>query len=294
MKGLLCIFQLVFFMSCSDRDTIVDKTTLKGNDYRLFQETPVWNLAKAVQDENVEEIKRIVEEDSVDVDYQDEQFGHTLLILTVKNQHYNSSKALLGLGANPNKHDTYDGSSAIIDAAGINGVSDDNTRFLRLLLAQGGNPNDEEVGERQKGNTTRMTPLLEACGDVNKISSPIEKVKILVDAGADINYKNEFNTTALKLAYVMGHLDVVLYLLQKGADYKVPIFNREGKEYYLWDELRDVLYSLDSKEYKQKMEIIAFLEQKGIDYRNLPIPDYVVKEVKKAYPKNWKEYLEKY
>lgn len=147
MKVLIYAFQLALFISCGDRDTIVDKSKLNGNDYRLFQETPIWNLAKAVQDENVEEIKRIVKKDSVDVNYQESKFGHTLLILTIKNQHLNSCKTLLELGADPNKHDTYDGSSAIIDAAAINSIEGVDVKFLKLLLEHGGNPNDEETGE---------------------------------------------------------------------------------------------------------------------------------------------------
>lgn len=74
----------------------------------------------------------------------------------------------------------------------------------------------------------------------------------------------------------------------------MSIINRDGKDYYLEDMLREVLLPLNSKEYKQKMEVVEFLKQKGIDYRKVQIPDFVIKEVKETYPKNWKEYLEKY
>lgn len=48
--------QLIFcclLLSCSNinRDKPVDKSELSGRDYRLFQNTPAWELAKAVQDE---------------------------------------------------------------------------------------------------------------------------------------------------------------------------------------------------------------------------------------------------
>jgi len=298
MANLLSIC-LVFFMSCSDRETIVDKDSLLGNDYRLFQETPAWNLAKAVWDENIPEIKRIVQEEKIDVDYQDERFGHTLLMLTVKNQQNKPCEVLLELGANPNKHDTYDGSSAMIDAAEINEIVGDNTEFLKLMLAYGGNPNDEEIGERKQGNSTRYTPLIMACSNVNKVVSPLDKVKLLVDAGANVNYKNEFDATALTTSVLMGHYDVVLYLLNHGADFSQIIidrskFSKDGKKMNLADVLREDLLSLDSEKYKLKMQIVAFLKDKGIDYRALPIPDYVMEEAKELYPKTWKEYLEKY
>ena len=49
---LIAIACLLF--SCSDlsREKIVDKSELTGRDYRLFQNTPAWELAKAVEDEN--------------------------------------------------------------------------------------------------------------------------------------------------------------------------------------------------------------------------------------------------
>lgn len=298
MVNLLSIC-LVFFMSCGDRDTIVDKDKLLGNDYRLFQETPAWNLAKAVWDENIPEIKRIVQEEKIDVDYQDGRFGHTLLMLTIKNQQESSCKALLELGADPNKHDKYDGSSAMIDAAEINEITGDNTEFLKLMLEYGGNPNDAEVGERKEGNSTRYTPLIMACSNVNKVVSSLDKVKLLVEAGANVNYKNEFGGTALSTSMLMGHYDVVLYLLNHGADFSQIIidrskFTKDGKKMGIADVLREDLLPLDSDKYEQKMAIVAFLKAKGIDYRALPIPDYVKKEAKETYGKGWKEYLEKY
>lgn len=299
MRSLLFVFQLLLITSCNNRDTLVDKSTLLGKDYRLFQGTPAWNLAKAVQDEEVEEIRRIVNEEKVNVDYQENKYGKTLLMLTVMNRNYNSCQTLLELGSNPNLHDSNDGTSPMIYAAGIEDYVDDNTKFLKLLLKHGGNPNDEETGKRREGNTTRKNPLLYACSDVNQFVSPIEKVKVLVEAGANVNYKNEFNHFPLREALIYKHYDVVLYLLQKGADYSQVLFDRAkfskgGKKIYIGDLLKEHLLPLDSKEYLQKMEVVEFLKQKGVDYRKIPIPDFVVKEAKETYPKNWKEYLEKY
>jgi hypothetical protein len=294
IMNLLSVF-LMLFMSCSNKDTVVDKEKLLGNDYRLFQETPVWDLAKAVWDEDVDRIKQIVKRDSIDIDFQESKFGNTLLMLTVSNQQSESCKALLELGADPNKHDTYRGSSAMIDAAEVNGVVGDNTEFLKLMLLYGGNPNDVEIGEREEGNTTRYTPLLRACANVNELVSPIGKVKLLVEEGGYVKY----NGAALGTSIMMEYYDVVLYLLNNGANYQEVIidrskFSKDGKKMYIADMLKENLHPLDSKEYKQKMEIVVFLKEKGIDYRALPIPDYVKKEAKATYGKGWKEYLEKY
>ena len=50
----------LMFISCTSRDTTVDKSKLSGNDYRLFQDTPAWNLAKAVEDGDIDQIKKEV------------------------------------------------------------------------------------------------------------------------------------------------------------------------------------------------------------------------------------------
>lgn len=302
MKRWLYTYQLILLallVSCGDRNAPVDKSKLFGNDYRLFQGTPVWDLAKAVQDGNASEIKEIVKDKKLNIDFSEPRFGSTLLMLAVMNQSYVSCKTLLDLGASPNKKDRYNGTSAMIYAAGVENYKDDNTAFLKLMLAHGGNPNDEEVGNRQEGNTTRDNPLLVACRDVDQSVSPMGKVRVLVEAGANINYKNEFDAYPLKEALINKHYDVTLYLLQEGVDYLPMLFDRGkfsegGKKIHIADLLRESLFPLDSKEYKQKMEVVAFLKGKGIDYRKVPIPDYAISEAKELYPNNWQSYLEKY
>ncbi len=290
MKNILCVLILVTLTSCS-----VDKSRLLGNDYRLFENTPVWTLAKAVRDEDTSAIRKIVIEEKINIDFQEPRFGKTLLMLTVSNHHFNSCKILLQLGADPNKPDKYNGSSAMIDAAKV--IEDgENIRFLKLLLAHKGNPNYIEIGPGQEGNTTRKTPLI---ASLIESSSSLLKVKVLVEAGADINYKNEYGQTVLREAVLQNNYEVVLYLLEKGADYQALIvdrgqFNTGGKKMYLIDMLREDLPELGSKEHKTKMAIVDFLKQKGIDYKQVPIPDYTLKEIKETYPKTWEEYKDNY
>lgn len=290
MRNILLLFQIFLFLSCREID--VEKNKLRGDDYRLFQGTPVWQLAKAVQDSDVDRIKKLVTKEKLNIDFQESVYGKTLLMVAIANENYKSFKALLEAGANPNIHDSYDGTSAIIMAADLE--EPDNIKFLKLLLQYKADPNDIETGERREGNTTRRTPLLNACSDVTAIADPIIKVKLLVEAGANINFRNEFGASPLENASVFDHYDVVLYLLQNGADYKSVLYTEEGKEYYLWDALRFDLYDLDSKEYEEKMKVVDFLKEKGIDYRNTKIPDYAINQAKKWYPENWEEYLSKY
>jgi len=285
---LLCT---VFLYSCARN---VDKSKLIPYNCGYYYDTPVWKLAKAVRHQNAARIKKLITVKKIDPNYQVPITGETVLVYAVLTYKYKSCEALLKAGVDPNIHDTYDGSSAIIEAARISKerVRDHNTKFLKLLLAYGANPSDIETGERRKGNTTRDTPLIAASGDLNYTVSPLAKVKLLVEAGADINYINEFGTSALTASTF--NLDVMLYLLQQGADYTVPFFTYKEKSYYILDILRTMSYALDSKSYQVKMAIVAFLKEKGLDYWTSPIPESVIKDMKKIYPDTWEDYLKKY
>jgi hypothetical protein len=290
-KTILLIFVMAVVLSCYNREKIVDKTTLLGADYRLFQNTVVWELAKAVEDEDVPKIKYLVREKRLPVDFQEEIFGHTLLMMSIYREQKKSVKALLELGADPNKRDTYYGTSPIIIASWRIGFSSDDPYILKLLLQYGCNPNDEEVGERPKGNYTRRTPLGEACWH------SLEKVKLLVEAGADVNHTNEYNTTgAIKYAFAANRMDIVLYLLEHGADYERPILisTKDGKPYYICDELLFCLYPLGSQKHKDKMKVKDFLLKHGVECCNSSIPDHLLKKIQEKYPDSWQEYIQKY
>lgn len=303
MKAM--IIQLVFsclLLSCSNinRDKPVDKSELSGRDYRLFQNTPAWELAKAVQDEDVTNIERLVSENPKIINYQEPKYGNTLLKLTVMNQQLKPFKALLQRKADVNIHNTYDGTSALIEACRL---KDYDIKFVQMLVEYGANVNDVETGERRQGNSTRFTPLIEASQ-----SGMLEFVKFLISKGADVNYQNEFGQSALSESIMQKEYKVTYYLLQKGADYERPIFyrpdysipvekkdpNDKGRPMYLVDVLREVFLDFNTDEYKYKMKIVGFLKSKGIDYRATAIPDYIKKKAQEEYPNNWKEYLEKY
>jgi hypothetical protein len=299
MRSFLTVLAVIHLSCGAKSDRNLNGGDLLGQDYGLFELTPASELAKAVEAGDAKEMFRIVTAGKVDIDYQEPKFGNTLLMLTVMNLQYASCKTLLELGADPNKHNTYSGSTALIEAAAIENYDSDNSAFLRLLITHGADVNEVEIGDREVGNTIRKSPLLVACGDVSQVGSSIVKVKMLVEAGADVNYKDEFNHFPLREALIQRHYEVVLYLLQKGADHNRMLFDRgefqeKGKKIYIADILREQLFPLGTPQHKMKMEIVNFLESKGINYREVAIPDFVVKKVKEDYPANWQEYLTKY
>jgi ankyrin repeat protein len=214
----------LLLVGCTAKDAGANKDNLNGFDYRLFEGTPAWKLAKAVEDENVDVIKSEISKNKSSLHFRDPKFGQTLLQMAVQTQKFKSVETLADLGADPNLQDKYDGSSALMEAAKVydelKGGPD--PRYLKLLLKHGGDPNAEEKTIRRNGNYTRNTPLINACNN-----RALEYVKILVNAGANVNYLNDFGESALSTAVLVRNPDIVLYLLNRKADFRHPMMTIE-------------------------------------------------------------------
>ncbi|MFW0739984.1 ankyrin repeat domain-containing protein [Flavobacterium sp. T12S277] len=292
MKKLIVYFGVFFlFISCNNRENIVNKQNLLGNDYQLFQETPAWELAKAVEDEDTTKIKEILsnKKKKIYIDFKEPKFGNTLLMLSIKNSQFQITKLLLASGANPNVADMYRGGSAVICAANNN-----DSKYLELILKYKGNPNAIESAPVKEGDEVRQTALLAAISFLDPDS--LQKVKFLVESGANVNYHNQGHTILpLSEALTLDRLDVVLYLLQNGANFNLMLYKTiDGQKVYILEALRKSIIDLKSEQYKSKLEVIQFLEEKGLDYSKEPIPDYILKKIKKKYPKDWEDYIKKY
>lgn len=286
----LLVFPILMFLqlSCTNSDKSLDKSELTGDDYRLFQGTKAWDLAKALKDEDIEKITAISQKEPGLINYQEPKYGNTLLKMTVMNQQMASFKALIANKADLGIHNTFSGTSALIEACSSKHYD---IKYAELLIKGGANVNDVETGKRKEGNSTRLTPLIAAAKTGN-----IELIKLLINNHADINYVNEYKQTALSVAMLTAKYNVALYLLQQGADYKRPVFNREeeNKEMYLVDVLREAFVDLNTDEHKSKMQVVSFLASKGVSYKNAPIPDFIKKKAQETYPDNWEDYLKKY
>lgn len=264
----------------------MDKLKLLSGDYRLFQDTQAWDLVKAVEDKDVVKIKELVRKNKDLLTVREPRFGQPILKMAVMNENYNAVESLLTLGADPNMQDLDCGDSPLMRAANIGFATDHfDSRFLKLLLKYGGDPNAEQHGPHKHG----YTPLRYACE-----SNSIEYVKILIDAGANINAVSVYGDVVLEDALVAADLhrnpDLVIYLIKKGVDYKRALYTTipEGEKRYITNDLRDWRFDLGSEEYKKKMWIVAFLKKNGMDYRKTPIPkQYLDGDYSK-------EYLEKY
>lgn len=169
---LLMSFTLWIGLSCNNVG--VDYSKLKSNDIRLFKHV-AWDLAKAVETEDTNKIDRIIKKGKIKIDVREPKFGQTLLIWAIENDKYLSSKKLLELNADPNIFTKVTPISAIICSA----LKYETSKYLKLTLKHGGNPN----------NYTNLdtivfyqTPLIAAS------RTRLESVKLLIENGADINF----------------------------------------------------------------------------------------------------------
>ncbi len=248
-----------------------------GDDFRLYKHTPAWSLAKAVEDEDTTEISKQVLQMHISVDYRDPEYKQTLLMLATRTNKIESVKKLLELGANPNAHNDstkYFGQSAVLLACRFTRPT---SKILALLLKYGGDPNSTACGVQENG-LGEIVPIREFALSAAVFSS-FEKVKLLVDAGANINYATSTANCAIENCMIFDRMDIMLYLLQKGADYrrKFTEIDLDKPDYPTFEvdilyKLRKCVYPIGSKEYTDKMKVVNFLKKKGLDYWKSPIP----------------------
>ncbi|MDR6546629.1 ankyrin repeat protein [Chryseobacterium rhizosphaerae] len=257
MRKIILFSLLLAVISCNkiDRDKKVDKNKLLGGDYRLFQDTPAWELAKAVWDNDVDKIDEEVKKNPKVLNYQENKYGNTLLNLSVYNDNFKSFKELLKLGANPNISDSMHCSSPLITACES---FDDKTKYVEELIKYKADVNYVECNEGKQEQKTNRTALILASHRGN-----LGIVHLLIENGAKINYTNPNDEDALSLATLSTNYDIVLYLLQHGADCRKVLYKKGGavnpKDIYMKDWIENEA-KRSAKEYS---EIKELLKKKG-------------------------------
>ena len=201
------VLLLIIFFSCQ-----VPKEKMTGRNIRLWQDTPGWKLAKAVRSGDTIRINEILLRDSIDIDYREPIFGQSLLFWAIWHNKTEMVQFLLSKGADPNMHDYFNGQSPVVLASSAYG---EDIEILRLLLKYGGDPNDC-VSDSDSVTYMRSieTPLICAASD------NIEKVELLIKAGADVNLAIEPGYPPLHNAIIGNRANIVRYLLiEQNADF---------------------------------------------------------------------------
>ena len=135
-------------------------------------------------------------------------------------------KKLLDAGANPNavvnntpRARMREGSPRIVFATAImRAAFAGDLELVKLLLAHGADPHIQ--------SRDRETTLMAACGlafinGYHREKPPAERlevVKLMVNLGEDVNHADSYGITPLMAAANLGDINIVRYLIDKGAD----------------------------------------------------------------------------
>ena len=243
-------------------------------------------LAKAVLNNNTRKIKNILKKriDIIEKSYTNQKF-YSILHFAVETQKYKAAKQLLECGYNPNIQDS-SGTTPLFLATEyltlyltLKYYPDNITLFIDLLLDFTGSPDIV--------NNKGESPLIE---NTKYYTDKKENLiaKLLVEKGkCNIDLLDNTGHSAVYYALKYQEIYLVNYLI---VDQKGDIKN----DISLCPLLKEMIYPLDSEEYKLKKEIIKEFENQGIDYYSEPIPDDVLEKIKKEYPNNWEEYIKVY
>ena len=157
-----------------------------------FQNTPLWELAKCVRNDDAEKVREILNSQTLNIDYKEPNYHHTLLALAIQNNKKNAFKGLLKAKANPN---LLIGISSDITPFlfSIKNVQNCDLFYVENMLKYGANPNLKIEPPKKGSYFVNSYPLLVAIGNRKDNGTEcIELIELLVNNGADINccYQN--------------------------------------------------------------------------------------------------------
>jgi hypothetical protein len=181
---------------------------------RLFRDKRVVELVTAAENGDVKTIEKLAKA-GVDVNARGSR-DVTPLMRCIFKQNKEGCRALLENGADPNLL-TKDGRSVLHLAA-----YEPDPFFMREALEHGGNPDLPNTGNPFSPDSTPIFYAAQNHAALTKEreGSHPENVRLLVAAGADVNHKNARGLTPLYDAAEAGQYEVMLVLLEAGAEFR--------------------------------------------------------------------------
>lgn len=158
---------------------------LPGYRFTNFDNTPVRELAKAVKDNDGVRVKSLINLKS-DIDFKDDKYKMTLLLLAIANKKDKAFLALLEGGANPNSVCGNKGDIVPLLAA-IDFQDNCNGFYIKNLLDQGAKA-DFGVVYQENGYSKKKVPIFEAIdANDNGGNECVEITKLLISYGANLD-----------------------------------------------------------------------------------------------------------
>jgi hypothetical protein len=225
------------------------------NPASTFKNQQALALARAAQDNNAEEVRRLIKDEHINPDtlfgnddYHDG--GFPVVAWPVITQSLSGLKALLDNGANPNAHvlhpmqNTSRFKGRYLDNAMVYAAKTEDTAYLKLLLEHGGDPNTR--------NSNGETLLFQAYIWHNQW----QNVQVLVEHGADVNAITQ-GGSILSDYTKEGNFMAAYWLLQHGADPKANSGIKPPDEATHYLPIEDIFWYMDKpsmREWKRKCQ----------------------------------------
>ena len=301
----------LFIITSLLRECEVDKNSLVGNDYRNFQGTKEWGLAKAVQDNDTARIRFEVIVNKANVNCVN-KYKTNMLSMAIRNrQHPKVIKTLLELGADPNMREMVKVKGSLFGETAECRNIKYKLEYFKYLFEYGANPNSISQSEKEEEAwyvtfhpISLLSKVVAWSVDDDKSLMPI--VELIINNGGDVNITNHYTgqfcgSQPATYAIEKRRYDVLLYLLEKGVDYTQQLDSisdnwllHENEPTGILSKMKRYPVPLESPQYQYKLKVIEFLKTKGLDYTKEPIPEETLENIKRTYPDNWEEYLNKY
>lgn len=290
------------------------------NAYNLdiYEDSRVYQLLKAVVDEDKDAICREVSSDRNLLNYYDSICRCTPLNFAISHDCFKSAEELIRLGADVDGED-YDGYTPLFSAliGNVNNRIPD-VKYLNLLINSGVNVNKCFISTSHNKNyelEDEDSPLIQAVKN-----DDLNVVKLLLNSGCDVNYKGKMSRKSAAITaleqynFTIAHLLIVVY----HADICEPYFCYKPdlgvvdttKSYKPVELLFNLIPQTGTKEYNLKQEIVNELYSQGIDYYNEKCSYFesaiegrsprfhnstnILNQIKKVYGSAWREYFDKY
>lgn len=288
-KNFVCLFLgCIFLFSCKNKNEYI-KTV------EIFSESPEYDLALAAYKKDIKKMDKLcrMHPEFISRSYSDRYYS--VLHWTCETNNYVASKELLELGMNPDVQ-CQNGDTplySIIDTPALF-PPQDLSQIALLFLSYGADCNikTEHEWTDNEPDVYGETPFMyTAVTRFDKLK------KIMIENGADINAKTRSGITAAVHCLLRKQIDYAHFLIcECKADVTDEFYYNKSKPDLIRPVtlLRNLVYPLDSKEYKMKQEIIQEFKNQGLDYYSEPIPDDIKKIIKSIYPNSWEEYLKVY
>jgi len=212
------------------------------NAYAVFADRKVAELAIAAAEGNTKTIDRLLAE-GAKINATG-QYGQTPLFWSLYAHNKTGFQHLLEHGADPNAHDQ-NGDGVMHLAA-----EDEDSDYLRLALAQKGDPNLRDT------RGVFPTPIFRALQPLRS-----DNLKLLIASGADMNYRDASEQTPMMSAANANQYEKVYVLLVAGADYMKK--NVWGNTIVRNIEHNGFDKSTDVGGWRDK--VIDFLRQRGVE-----------------------------